>query len=146
MVETSTPDTMQDAALGTILVTIVMTLERAASSALIWRGKVIACCMPIPVRWRWIWPGPSGRMRSRSILPRCRQQDGWTVLRQFKADDDLRSIPVIMVSVTGDRGLGFSLGAAAMLNKPVDRGELAATIHAQIAAGAQDQDAARSWS
>jgi signal transduction histidine kinase/CheY-like chemotaxis protein len=68
------------------------------------------------------------------------QQDGWTVLRQFKADDALRSIPIIMVSMTGDRGLGFSLGAAAVLNKPVDRAELAATIHAQLSTGAQDQD------
>jgi CheY-like chemotaxis protein len=32
------------------------------------------------------------------------------------------------------------LGAAAVLNKPVDRFELAATIHAQISAGVQDQD------
>jgi signal transduction histidine kinase/DNA-binding response OmpR family regulator len=68
------------------------------------------------------------------------QQDGWTVLRQFKVDDALRSIPIIMVSMTGDRGLGFSLGAAAVLNKPVDRAELAATIHAQLSTGAQDQD------
>jgi signal transduction histidine kinase/DNA-binding response OmpR family regulator len=71
------------------------------------------------------------------MMPR---QDGWTVLRQLKEDDDLRSIPVIMVSMIGDRGLGFSLGAAAVLNKPVDRFELAATIRAQLSAGAQDQD------
>ncbi len=71
------------------------------------------------------------------MMPR---QDGWTVLRQLKADDDLRSIPVIMVSMTGDRGLGFSLGAAAVLSKPVDRAELAATIQAQLSAGARDQD------
>ena len=68
------------------------------------------------------------------------QQDGWTVLRQLKADVGLRSIPVIMVSMTGDRGLGFSLGAAAVLNKPVDRAELAATIQAQLSAGAEDQE------
>jgi signal transduction histidine kinase/CheY-like chemotaxis protein/HAMP domain-containing protein len=68
------------------------------------------------------------------------QQDGWAVLRQLKADDDLRPIPVIMVSITGDRGLGFSLGAAAVLNKPVDRIELAAAIRTQLSVGAQDQD------
>jgi CheY-like chemotaxis protein len=45
-----------------------------------------------------------------------------------------------MVSMTGDRGLGFSLGAAAVLNKPVDRAELAATIQAQLSAGARDLD------
>jgi signal transduction histidine kinase/DNA-binding response OmpR family regulator len=60
------------------------------------------------------------------------QTDGWTVLRQLKADPDLRAIPVILVSMTGERGLGFALGAAAVLNKPVDRTELATTIRAQL--------------
>ena len=60
------------------------------------------------------------------------QIDGWTVLRQLKADAALRSIPVILVSMTGERGLGFALGAAAVLNKPVDRTELATTIAAQL--------------
>jgi signal transduction histidine kinase/DNA-binding response OmpR family regulator/HAMP domain-containing protein len=60
------------------------------------------------------------------------QIDGWTVLRQLKADAALRSIPVILVSMTGERGLGFALGAAAVLNKPVDRTELATTIRAQL--------------
>jgi CheY-like chemotaxis protein len=34
--------------------------------------------------------------------------------------------------MTGERGLGFALGAAAVLSKPVDRGELAATIREQL--------------
>jgi CheY-like chemotaxis protein len=50
----------------------------------------------------------------------------------LKADADLRAIPVILVSMTGERGLGFALGAAAVLNKPVDRTELASTIRAQL--------------
>ena len=36
------------------------------------------------------------------------QQDGWSVLQQLKADPDLADIPVIMVSMNGDRGLGFA--------------------------------------
>jgi signal transduction histidine kinase/DNA-binding response OmpR family regulator len=58
------------------------------------------------------------------------QVDGWSVLRSLKADPDLARIPVVMVSITADRGLGFALGAAAVLSKPVDRGELAAALRA----------------
>jgi signal transduction histidine kinase/CheY-like chemotaxis protein len=65
------------------------------------------------------------------------QVDGWTVLRSLKADPDLAAIPVILVTMTADRGLGFSLGAAAVMSKPVDRAELAATIRAQCALPAE---------
>ena len=47
--------------------------------------------------------------------------DGWEVLRQLKADAELQRIPVVMVSILHEKGLGFSLGAAEYLTKPVDR-------------------------
>jgi CheY-like chemotaxis protein len=50
--------------------------------------------------------------------------DGWAVLRALKADPDLQHIPVIMVSIVGDRDLGYSLGAVESLTKPVDRKKL----------------------
>src|SRR4051812_43216404 len=59
--------------------------------------------------------------------------DGWTVLRDLKADPELAHIPVVLVSMTADRGLGFALGAAAVLSKPVDRAELAAALQAHTA-------------
>jgi CheY-like chemotaxis protein len=46
--------------------------------------------------------------------------DGWTVLRELKADADLRSIPVVLVTVLGDREMGYALGAADYLTKPID--------------------------
>ena len=61
------------------------------------------------------------------------QVDGWTVLRDLKADPELAHIPVVLVSMTADRGLGFALGAAAVLSKPVDRAELAAALQAHTA-------------
>ncbi|MEO8713828.1 MAG: response regulator [Acetobacteraceae bacterium] len=66
-------------------------------------------------------------------------EDGWSVLRALKADPALAAIPVILVSITEDRGLGFALGAAAALSKPVDRAELAAVIggHRALAVGNQ---------
>src|SRR5262249_53639586 len=50
--------------------------------------------------------------------------DGWAVLRALKADKELCDIPVVMITVIPDRGLGQSLGAADVLTKPVDRSHL----------------------
>ena len=50
--------------------------------------------------------------------------DGWAVLRSLKADADLCKIPVILVTVLGDRDMGLALGAAEHLTKPVDPKEL----------------------
>jgi signal transduction histidine kinase/CheY-like chemotaxis protein len=50
--------------------------------------------------------------------------DGWAVLRSLKADADLCKIPVILVTVLGDRDMGIALGAAEHLTKPVDPKEL----------------------
>jgi PAS domain S-box-containing protein len=58
--------------------------------------------------------------------------DGWEVLSALKADADLRDIPVIIVTVLSDRGIGLSLGAVDVLTKPVDRAHLAALIHSLI--------------
>jgi signal transduction histidine kinase/CheY-like chemotaxis protein len=51
------------------------------------------------------------------IMP---ELDGWAVLRELKADTDLRSIPVVLVTVLGDREMGYALGAADYLTKPID--------------------------
>jgi signal transduction histidine kinase/CheY-like chemotaxis protein/HAMP domain-containing protein len=50
--------------------------------------------------------------------------DGWAVLSALKAHPELCDIPVIMVTVAPDRGIGLSLGAAEVMTKPVDRAEL----------------------
>ena len=51
--------------------------------------------------------------------------DGWKVLRELKRDPETWDIPVIMVTMTDDRGLGCALGATEFLTKPVERGQLA---------------------
>ena len=58
------------------------------------------------------------------------QVDGWAVLQALKADPVLASIPVVLVSLAADRRIGLALGAAAVLTKPVDRAQLAATLQA----------------
>jgi len=54
--------------------------------------------------------------------------DGWAVLRALQADDELATIPVIMLTVLDDRATGEALGASAYLTKPVDRQSLIETL------------------
>ena len=56
------------------------------------------------------------------------QMDGWRTLKEFKADAELRDIPVIMVTVLNERGMAIPLGAADFMTKPVDRQRLAAIL------------------
>jgi CheY-like chemotaxis protein len=51
------------------------------------------------------------------IMP---EMDGWAVLRELKADPEVRDIPVILVTILGDREMGYSLGATDYLTKPVE--------------------------
>jgi signal transduction histidine kinase/CheY-like chemotaxis protein len=50
--------------------------------------------------------------------------DGWSVLQEVKADPELENIPVVMISIAGDKDLGYTLGAVECLTKPVDRDKL----------------------
>jgi len=50
--------------------------------------------------------------------------DGWSVLTQLKSDPATAGIPVIMVSMLQDRSLGYALGAADFMTKPVDQNKL----------------------
>jgi signal transduction histidine kinase/DNA-binding response OmpR family regulator len=65
--------------------------------------------------------------------------DGWSVLKALKDDLELRDIPVVLVTIMGDRDMGFALGAADYITKPLDREMLLAAVnrHARSAEGAQ---------
>ena len=54
--------------------------------------------------------------------------DGWSVLTSLKADPELCDIPVVMVTMLADRGMGLSLGADEFVTKPVDRARLSALL------------------
>ena len=56
-------------------------------------------------------------------------KDGWAVLQELKADPQLQNIPVIMVSMIDDRTMGYTLGAAEYLTKPVDRQALSRLLN-----------------
>ena len=57
------------------------------------------------------------------------KMDGWSVLTALKSDPELAAIPVIVVTVTTDRGVALSLGAADFMTKPVERGRLVSLVH-----------------
>lgn len=54
--------------------------------------------------------------------------DGWSVLSALKADAETADIPVIMATMVQDRQMGFALGAAEFLTKPVDQEKLRAAL------------------
>jgi signal transduction histidine kinase/CheY-like chemotaxis protein/Skp family chaperone for outer membrane proteins len=58
--------------------------------------------------------------------------DGWTVLATLKADPQLASIPVVIVTMTDDRRTGYALGASDYLTKPIEPGRLSAALRRQL--------------
>jgi len=54
--------------------------------------------------------------------------DGWAVLTLLKSEPALADIPVIMLTIDDNRNLGYSLGAAEYLTKPIDRERLASVV------------------
>ncbi len=59
------------------------------------------------------------------MMPRL---DGWAVLSTLKADDQLSNIPVVMLTMVNNPEMGYLLGAAEYLSKPVDRRRLVDTV------------------
>ena len=59
------------------------------------------------------------------VLP---DRDGWQVLHDLKADPATRDIPVIMLTIVDNKAMGFQLGAADYLVKPLDSAALLATL------------------
>jgi CheY-like chemotaxis protein len=55
--------------------------------------------------------------------------DGWGILGRLKADPELASIPVIMVTIVDNEVRGMKLGASSYVVKPVDRDLLAELIN-----------------
>ena len=49
------------------------------------------------------------------------KKDGWQVLRELKDNPETQDIPVIILSIVKDEKLGFSLGAAEYIVKPVEK-------------------------
>ncbi len=86
--------------------------------------------------------GDSGIAKAREIKPAAITldvmmpgKDGWQVLTELKADEELARIPVIMVTIVGEQRIGYTLGAADYVTKPTDFERLRAVIHRLARAG-----------
>jgi signal transduction histidine kinase/CheY-like chemotaxis protein len=64
------------------------------------------------------------------LLP---DEDGLKVLTRLKAFPETQNIPVVVVSITENQELGFSLGAVDWLVKPAQRGDFLAAVGKAIA-------------
>ena len=90
--------------------------------------------------------GATGLARARELRPAMITldvmmpgMDGWEVLAALKEDPETADIPVIVVSIVDEKGLGFSLGAADYLTKPLDFSRLSSVVnrHAKLGQGQQ---------
>jgi len=86
--------------------------------------------------------GDEGLAQAQALLPdiitldaMMPGKDGWTVLSALKADPATANIPVIMLTMMDNQSLGFSLGAAGYLNKPVSRERLLETVSRHLGQG-----------
>jgi CheY-like chemotaxis protein len=75
--------------------------------------------------------GEEGLRRAREIRPdvitldvAMPSMDGWTVLSALKADPELAEIPVIMLTMVDNKTMGYALGAAEYMTKPINRERL----------------------
>ena len=96
-------------------------------------------------RVEWAAGGEAGLELARKIHPdvitldvMMPGMDGWAVLSSLKSDPNLADIPVIMVTMIDDKNLGYALGAADYLTKPVDRERLASILKKHRAQCASD--------
>jgi CheY-like chemotaxis protein len=79
--------------------------------------------------------GEEGLSKARELKPdvitldvAMPRMDGWTVLSALKADAAVADIPVIMLTMVDDKNMGFALGAADYMTKPINRERLAAVL------------------
>jgi signal transduction histidine kinase/CheY-like chemotaxis protein len=79
--------------------------------------------------------GPAGLLCAREIKPdvitldvAMPGMDGWSVLSVLKHDPELHEIPVVILTMSDNKSLGYALGATEYLMKPIDRDRMAAVL------------------
>ncbi len=67
--------------------------------------------------------------------------DGWEVCRRLKGDDDVRDVPIVLLSARAqdeDRDRGYALGVAAYVTKPFDPARLVALARRTLSGAEPD--------
>jgi CheY-like chemotaxis protein len=89
--------------------------------------------------------GPEGLRLARAVRPMTitldvlmTDMDGWSVLTALKADPELATIPVVMLTITDEQDKGFTLGAADYLTKPIDTTRLSSVLQRYRGKGASE--------
>jgi DNA-binding response OmpR family regulator len=79
--------------------------------------------------------GKEGLRLARELRPRAivldvmmPGMDGWATLTALKAEPELAQIPVVLLTIIDDKGMGFALGASDYLTKPIDTARLTAVL------------------
>jgi CheY-like chemotaxis protein len=79
--------------------------------------------------------GEEGLRRARELRPdvitldvAMPTMDGWSVLSALKSDPQLADIPVIMLTMVDNKTMGYALGAAEYMTKPINRERLITVI------------------
>ena len=79
--------------------------------------------------------GPEGLRLAKELQPEAITldvmmpgMDGWAVLAALKADPATAHIPAIVMTIVDDQNLGYALGAADYILKPINRNELISVL------------------
>jgi signal transduction histidine kinase/DNA-binding response OmpR family regulator len=79
--------------------------------------------------------GQAGLQKARQLKPdiiildvMMPGMDGWSVLTALKNDPQLAPIPVVLATMLSDKDMGYALGAAEYMTKPVQREKLLAIL------------------
>jgi PAS domain S-box-containing protein len=67
-------------------------------------------------------------------------KDGWQVLKELKRHPICKDIPIIIISITDEKKLGFSMGAIDYFVKPVNRDDLIKAIQKVPLRSAKNKD------
>jgi PAS domain S-box-containing protein len=88
------------------------------------------------------YSGEEGLRQARSLHPDAiildiimPGMDGWAVLQTLKEDERLSAIPVIVATILGDSDMGYALGAADYLIKPIEPEDLTKILDRNHIAG-----------
>jgi signal transduction histidine kinase/DNA-binding response OmpR family regulator len=80
--------------------------------------------------------GEAGLAKARDLKPDAiildvmmPKMDGWAVLTALKQTPETSTIPVILMTMIEDQKLGFALGAADYITKPIDRDRLVKVLN-----------------